>query len=172
MSISQPEPHASPLKPSAQRVQDALRDRGYHNVVVELPESTRTAAEAAAAVGCSTGQIAKSLVFTGKESGQGILVIASGANRVDERVLEALVGEKIGKADADAVRALTGFVIGGVPPLGHEQPLRTYIDADLLQYEQIWAAAGHPKAVFALTGTELAALTGGEVAAVASGPQG
>ncbi len=146
--------------------------RGFANQVVELPDSTRTAAEAAAAVGCTVGQIAKSLIFTGRQTGQGILVIASGANRVDEKAIQSLVGEKIGKADADAVRLLTGYVIGGVPPLGHAQPLVTYIDQDLLQYAQIWAAAGHPNAVFALTGEELVAMTGGQVAALAARPHG
>jgi prolyl-tRNA editing enzyme YbaK/EbsC (Cys-tRNA(Pro) deacylase) len=160
------------LKPSAQRVQEELRGRGFDNQVVELPDSTRTAAEAAAAVGCTVGQIAKSLIFIGKQTGQGILVIASGANRVDEKAVQILVGEKIGKADADTVRLLTGYVIGGVPPLGHRQPLLTYIDQDLLQYAQIWAAAGHPNAVFALTGEELVAMTGGQVAVIASGMQG
>ena len=160
------------LKPSAQRVQDALYARGFTNQVVELPDSTRTAAEAAAAVGCTVGQIAKSLIFIGKQTGQGILVIASGANRVDEKAVQALVGEKIGKADADTVRLLTGYVSGGVPPLGHQQALLTSIDPDLLQYAQIWAAAGHPNAVFALTGAELVAMTGGQVAAIASGMQG
>ncbi len=157
-------------KPSAQRVQDALYARGFTNQVIELPDSTRTAAEAAAAVGCTVGQIAKSLIFIGKQTGQGVLAIASGANRVDEKAVQALVGEKIGKADADAVRLLTGYVIGGVPPLGHAQALATYIDEDLLQYEQIWAAAGHPNAVFALTGEELVAMTGGQVAAIGSRP--
>lgn len=161
---------SSSLKPSAQRVQDALHARGYANQVIELPDSTRTAAEAAAAIGCTVGQIAKSLVFVGKQTGRSILVIASGANRVDEKALQALAGEKIGKADADAVRTLTGYVIGGVPPLGHAQPLATYIDQDLLQYAQIWAAAGHPNAVFALTGEELAAMTGGQVVAIAAAP--
>ncbi len=152
-----------PLKPSAQRVQDALIELGFANQVVELPDSTRTAAEAAQAVGCTVGQIAKSLLFVGKQSGRGILVIASGASRVDEKALQALVGEKVSKADADAVRSLTGYVIGGVPPLAHAQPLATYIDAGLLHYETIWAAAGHPKAVFALTGAELVSMTGGAV---------
>jgi prolyl-tRNA editing enzyme YbaK/EbsC (Cys-tRNA(Pro) deacylase) len=101
-----------------------------------------------------------------------LLVIASGANRVDEKALQVLTGEKITKADADAVRILTGYVIGGVPPLGHAQPLRTYIDQDLLGYGEIWAAAGHPNAVFPLTGEELVAMTGGQVAAIASMAQG
>jgi len=151
------------LKPSAQRVQEALAALGFTNQVMELPESTRTAAEAAQAVGCTVGQIAKSLLFQGKQSGRPLLVIASGANRVDERALQAVAGEKVRKADADVVRSLTGYVIGGVPPLGHTQPLATYIDAHLLAYGQIWAAAGHPNAVFALNGAELVAMTGGAV---------
>lgn len=154
------------LKPSAQRVQDALTALGFTNQVIELPDSTRTAAEAAQAVGCTVGQIAKSLLFVGKESGRGLLVIASGANRVDEKALQALAGEKVNKAGADEVRSLTGYVIGGVPPLGHAQPLATYVDASLLQHDLIWAAAGHPKAVFALTGAELVTITGGAVVAI------
>ena len=111
------------LKPSAQKVQDALTARGFPNQVIELPDSTRTAAEAAAAIGCTVGQIAKSLIFIGKASGRAVLVIASGANRVNEKALQNLLGEKIAKADADAVRAQTGYVIGGVPPLGHANAL-------------------------------------------------
>lgn len=160
----------SPLKPSAQKVQDALRARGFCNQVVEFAASTRTSAEAAAAVGCTVEQIAKSLVFVGKNSGEALLVIASGGNRVDEKKVQALVGEKIARADADFVRTQTGFVIGGVPPLGHERPLRTLIDADLLAYTEIWAAAGHPNAVFRLTPDELVQMTGGVVADVKVAP--
>jgi prolyl-tRNA editing enzyme YbaK/EbsC (Cys-tRNA(Pro) deacylase) len=156
-----------PLKPSAQKVQDALAARGFSNQVIELPDSTRTATEAASAVGCTVGQIAKSLIFAGRTSGRMFLVIASGANRVNEKSLQALVGEKIAKADADAVRTQTGFAIGGVPPLGHAHPILTYIDADLFAFEQIWAAAGHPNAVFALTPAELVAMTGGQIVSIA-----
>ena len=154
------------MKPSAQKVQDALYAQGFTNQVVELPDSTRTAVEAAAAAGCTVGQIAKSLVFRGKQSGAAILVIASGGNRVDEKKLKALAGENIGKPDADFVRAQTGFVIGGVPPIGHAQPLRTFVDQDLWRYAEIWAAAGHPNAVFRLTPAELVQMTGGGVAAL------
>lgn len=157
----------SSLKPSAQRVQDALAARGFTNQVVELPDSTHTAAAAAAAIGCSAGQIAKSILFVGKQSGRAVLVIASGANRIDEKALQQQMGEKVRKADADAVRSFTGYAIGGVPPLGHAQPLITYIDQDLLAYPQIWAAAGHANAIFALTGAELVTMTGGEVVAIA-----
>lgn len=156
----------TPLKPSAQRVQDALLARGYTNTVIEFAESTRTAAEAAAAVGCDVGQIAKSLLFRGHSSGQPILIIASGQNRVHEKRVAAQIGEKLDKADADFVRESTGFVIGGVPPLGHTQPLTTYIDQDLFTFAEIWAAAGHPYAVFRLTATELRDMTGGSVLAI------
>jgi prolyl-tRNA editing enzyme YbaK/EbsC (Cys-tRNA(Pro) deacylase) len=158
------------LKSSAQKVQDALAAAGFSNQVVELPDSTRTSAEAAAAVGYAVEQIAKSLVFRGKQSGAAILVIASGGNRVDEKKLKALAGENISKPDADFVREQTGFVIGGVPPIGHAQPLRTFIDRDLWRYHEIWAAAGHPNAVFRLTPDELAAMTGGAVADLAAAP--
>lgn len=159
-------PMSTLLKPSAQKVQETLRSLGFINQVVELTDSTRTSAEAAAAVGCSVGQIAKSLIFQGKESGRAYLIIASGSNRVNEKRLAAYAGEKLQKPDAEFVREQTGFVIGGVAPVGHTQTLRTYIDADLFAYTEIWAAAGHPHAVFRLTPDELVRMTGGEVAEV------
>lgn len=153
-----------PLNQSAQKVQDALTALGFGQLsVVEMPDSTRTSAEAAAAIGCTVGQIAKSLIFRGKTSGKAILVIASGANRVDEKKIKALVGENIEKGDAEFVRDQTGFAIGGVPPVGHPQKLLTLIDEDLLQHEAIWAAAGTPNAVFRLTPGDLVKLTGGQV---------
>lgn len=154
------------LSSSAQRVQDALAGFGMDLRVVELAQSTRTSAEAALAVGCHVGQIAKSLIFRARQSGQAVLVIASGRNRVDEKRVAALLGEAIGKADADFVRAATGFVIGGVPPVGHSQPLHTLIDGDLLAYDEIWAAAGTPNALFRLRPAELVTITGGVVGAV------
>jgi prolyl-tRNA editing enzyme YbaK/EbsC (Cys-tRNA(Pro) deacylase) len=135
--------------------------------VVELPASTRTAQDAAAAVGCTVGQIVKSLVFRGAQTNKPLLVVASGSNRVDEARLGELAGEPIAKADAPFVRAHTGFAIGGVAPLGHPAPVETYIDTDLLQYDEIWAAAGTPSAVFALTPADLQLMTGGQVAAIA-----
>lgn len=156
-----------PLKPSAQRVQDALRHRGFTNEVVELAQTARSAADAASALGCEVGQIAKSLVFRGRTSGAGILVIASGANRVDLAKVEALVGEPIDRADPEFVREQTGFSIGGVPPVGHARPLTAIIDQDLLHRSRIWAAAGHPNAVFPLTPEELLRLTGGRAARTA-----
>ena len=152
-----------PLSASAQRFQDALKDLGYSLQVVELPDSTRTAMEAAQAIGCQLGQIVKSLVFKAKRSERPLLVIASGTNRVDERAIEALIGEPLGKADADFVRQRTGFVIGGVPPSGHSEPLQTFIDQDLLVFDEIWAAAGTHNAVFRLTPQDLVRMTGGQV---------
>lgn len=156
-----------PLKPSAQRVQDALRAAGFPNTVVELPDSARTAAEAAAAVGCAVGQIVKSLLFEARPSGRAVLVAASGSHRVDERAVARVVGEPIARAAADFVRDRTGFAIGGVPPIGHAQPLLAVVDEALLDYDRIWAAAGHPHAVFALTPDELVRMTGGTVARIA-----
>lgn len=156
----------SSLSPSAQKVQDALRAQGFGYQVVEFEQTTRTSAEAAAAVGCAVGQIAKSIVFRGKRSQQAILVIASGANRVNEKRLRDLVGEPVEKPDADFVRTQTGFAIGGVPPLGHSQALRVLVDNDLLQYAEIWAAAGTPNAVFRLDPADLVALSAGELAQV------
>lgn len=155
------------LSPSAQKVQDAITARGFGAItVVELPGSTRTAAEAAEAIGCTVAQIAKSLVFAGKTSGDPILVIASGTNRVNTQIVEEVIGEPVRKPDADYVREKTGFVIGGVPPVGHTQTLKTLIDADLQQYDTIWAAAGTPHAVFELTPADLIAMTGGQVLAI------
>ena len=158
------------LKQSAQRVQDALAARGFKNQVVELPASTRSAAEAARAVGCQVGQIVKSLVFRAAVSGRAVLVVASGENRVDEGKVGALLGEAIARASAEFVREQTGFAIGGVPPLGHARPLEIVVDEALLRHEQLWAAAGHPNAVFPLTPAELLAMTGGRVAEVALSP--
>ena len=159
------------LRPAAQRVQQLLLDLGLTAEVVEFAESTRTSAEAAAQVGCAVAQIAKSLVFRAKGTGRPVLVIASGANRVDEKAVEGLLGEKIGKADADFVRDKTGYAIGGVAPVGHAVKPATFIDEDLLKLDLIWAAAGTPFAVFPLTPPELIRLTGGRVAKIAAPPR-
>lgn len=156
----------NPLKESAQRIQDKLSELGYTHQVVELPESTRTAQEAAAAIGCEVAQIAKSIIFRLQPSDEALLVVTSGVNRVNEKHLANTLHEKLGKADADFVRERTGFVIGGVAPIGHLDPIRTLIDEDLLQFDTIWAAAGHPKAVFELTPDELVNMTGGQVLSV------
>ncbi|HRD76944.1 MAG TPA: YbaK/EbsC family protein [Hyphomicrobiaceae bacterium] len=150
--------------PAALRVQEALGDR---YTVLEFDASTRTAADAAAAVGCSVAQIAKSLIFRAAASGQAVLVIASGTNRVDERRVADLIGEPIARADADFVRGTTGYAIGGVPPVAHRSPSIVLIDEALLAFDEIWAAAGTPNAVFKLKPGDLAGLTGGRVAIVA-----
>lgn len=151
------------LSPSAQRVQDALRELGFSYLVVELGQTTRSASEAAQAIGCEVGQIAKSLVFRGRRSGKPYLVIASGVNRVNEKRFGELVAEPIERPDADFVRQYSGFPIGGVPPVGHLERMETFIDEDLLGYSEIWAAAGNPNAVFQLVPADLPAMTGGRV---------
>jgi prolyl-tRNA editing enzyme YbaK/EbsC (Cys-tRNA(Pro) deacylase) len=159
---------AASLTASAQRVQDALSGYGLHLVVREFAGTTRTSADAAAAIGCGVAQIAKSLIFRTRETGRPVLVIASGANRVDEKAVAGLVGEKIERAAPDFVRASTGYVIGGVPPVGHTVAPITLIDRDLLEFQEIWAAAGTPNAVFRLTPSDLVRITAGQVAAVAT----
>jgi len=154
------------LSSSARKVQQALQAYGLSCQVVEMPQSTRTAEDAARAVGCRLGQIVKSLIFQGKQSLQPILVTVSGANRVNEKKLAGLIDEPISMADADFVREKTGFVIGGVPPVGHSRRLKVLIDEDLLQYDEIWAAAGTPRAVFKLTPQQLLRITDGQVVAV------
>jgi prolyl-tRNA editing enzyme YbaK/EbsC (Cys-tRNA(Pro) deacylase) len=147
-------------------VQDALAALGLDAEVVTLDRSARTAAEAAAALGCRVDQIAKSLVFRLRESGQALLVVTSGANRVDEAAVGAIVGEPLDKADAAFVREQTGFAIGGVAPVGHARPLATLIDQHLLTWPHIWAAAGHPSTVFRLDPADLVRVTRGRVVAV------
>lgn len=152
------------LSPSAQKVQDVLQQKGFsHLRVQELSASTRTAQEAAEAVGCTLGQIVKSLIFRGASSGQPYLLLVSGANRVHTHAVEERLGEKLVKPDAEYVRNVTGFAIGGVPPVGHAQQLEALIDPDLLQYERIYAAGGTPFALFGLSPNELLALTGGRI---------
>jgi prolyl-tRNA editing enzyme YbaK/EbsC (Cys-tRNA(Pro) deacylase) len=149
--------------PSAQKVQEILSDLGYEFEVIEFTESTRTAKEAADRVGCQLGQIVKSLVFRGSTSGKCILVLTSGANRVDEKRISGYIGESLARADPDFVRKMTGYSIGGVPPVGHIHPLETYIDEDLVNYPRVWAAAGTPNAVFELSSSELVKITHGEI---------
>lgn len=151
------------LSPSAEKVAAELRRRGFELEVVELPKSTRTAAEAAAAVGCEVAAIAKSLVFRAA-GGRPVLVIASGANRVDEARVGELLGEAVGRADPEFVRASTGFAIGGVPPVGHTVQPVVFIDEDLLAMDVLWAAAGTPRALFEVSPAQLVELTGGRVA--------
>lgn len=149
---------------SALKVQAVLGE-GFE--VLEFETSTRTAADAAAAIGCTVGQIAKSLIFRAMESGRPVLAIASGSVRVDEARLSALLGEGIGRADATFVREQTGFAIGGVPPIGHQNEPVIFIDDTLLGFETIWAAGGTPNSVFQLSPDDLLQLTGGTVATIA-----
>ncbi len=154
------------LSSSSQKIQEALKAHGVACQVVEMQETTRSAQEAADAVGCRVGQIAKSLIFTGKQTKQPILVIASGPNRVNVKAISQHIAEPLTMAKADFVREHTGFAIGGVPPTGHLNPLKTFIDEDLLKFEEIWAAAGTPNAVFKLTPDELQKITAGEVISI------
>ena len=154
------------LPRSAKKVADAAKDLGLAVSVVEMPDSTRTAEEAAAACGCTVGQIVKSLIFRGKTTEKPYLLLVSGDNRVDEKGVAAHLGEKLKRPDADDVRALTGYAIGGIPPLGHDTPLATYLDEDLLAFETVWAAAGTPRCVFSVAPKALAEATGATVIAV------
>ncbi len=165
MSLPEAQP-ARLLSARAQRVQDALAAGGFPWRVFELAVPVRTSAEAAGQVGCTVAQIAKSIVFRAATSGRGVLVVTSGANRVDEARIATLLGEPLGKADAAFVREVTGFPIGGVAPLAHATPLATYVDEDLLGHAEIWAAAGHPNALFRLEPGDLPRMTGGPVVKV------
>jgi prolyl-tRNA editing enzyme YbaK/EbsC (Cys-tRNA(Pro) deacylase) len=156
----------SNLSSSAQKIQDLLNSLGFDYTVIEHAESTRTAQEAADRARCELGQIVKSLIFKGKDSHKPILVLTSGANRVDEKRITEYAEEHIVRADADFVRAVTGFAIGGVPPIGHAQKMETYIDEDFLPYATIWAAAGTPNAIFELKTPDLEKMTGGRVVRV------
>lgn len=144
------------------RFEDWLQEQGLGLEVRRYPAGTRTAVDAARAIGCDVAQIVKSLVFT--VDGQPVIVLVSGANRLDPGRLEALTGAPVGRADADAVRAATGYAIGGVPPFGHATPLPTYMDADLTAFDVVWAAAGRPDAVFPIAPGRLAELSGAQVA--------
>lgn len=157
----------SPLPPSAQKVHDAALALGLAIVIREMPQSTRTAEEAAAACGCAVEQIVKSLVFAGAASGRPYLLLVSGRNRVDQQGVEAILGEGLVRPDATQVRAWTGFAIGGIPPFGHEVKLATAMDRDLLAHPTVWAAAGTPRAVFEVSPQALARATEATIIAVA-----
>jgi prolyl-tRNA editing enzyme YbaK/EbsC (Cys-tRNA(Pro) deacylase) len=153
--------------PSVQRVRKALDEAGLATDIVELPGAARTAKAAAEFLGCDVGQIANSLVFR-TQSDQALLVMSSGARRVDLARLATVAGEEVGKADAEFVRRATGFAIGGVAPVGHAAPLRTFVEQSLAEYDEIWAAAGHPHTVFRLTYDELLRITRGTAVQVAA----
>lgn len=152
--------------PTALRTARLLADAGIDAQVVEFDRPTRTSAEAAEAIGCAVAEIAKSIVFRGCDSGFAVIVVASGDNRVSEAKVAAQVGEALARADADFVRAATGYAIGGVAPLGHAGPVKLLLDEDLQRFERLWAAAGTPFSVFPLSPQQLHALTGAQWADV------
>lgn len=161
-----------PLPEGMQRVARALQDKGHPHPPVLLDDAARTAQQAADALGVALGQIAKSIIFKRKPDAAAVLVITSGDRRVDEAKVQALVcvdGQKLGRADAEFVKASTGFSIGGVSPVGHAVAPVTLIDRDLLRFDEIWAAAGHPHGVFRLQPTDLMHLTGAPVVDVTAG---
>jgi prolyl-tRNA editing enzyme YbaK/EbsC (Cys-tRNA(Pro) deacylase) len=149
------------VHPNAQRVETALRERGSAAEVIQVPDSTRTAVEAAAALGTTAAQIVKSLVFVSNNA--PLLVLTSGSERVSTEKLRAIVGGKVTRPDADAVRRLTGYAIGGIPPLAHDTPARVLMDPHLLDYDIVWAAAGTPHAVFGIAPQELQRITRAEL---------
>jgi prolyl-tRNA editing enzyme YbaK/EbsC (Cys-tRNA(Pro) deacylase) len=151
------------LPPSAQKVQNEARSLGLSITVVEMADSTRTAEDAAAACGCEVAQIVKSLIFRGETSGKPYLMLVSGTNRLNEKKVAKSIGEGLTRPDAAYVRDVTGFAIGGVPPFGHTSPMEVYIDEDLLRFETVWAAAGTPRAVFAVAPGALADAVGAKV---------
>ena len=156
------------LKASSRRLKQEIERLGFRIEVKQMEKSTRTAVQAAEAVGCSTAQIVKSLLFQGKRTHKPYLALVSGVNRVDLKRLEDQVGEPVTMADPEFVRQVTGFAIGGVPPAGHNQAIATFIDEDLLGHRVLWAAAGTPSSMFAIGAKDLVALTRGQVAKIKS----
>jgi prolyl-tRNA editing enzyme YbaK/EbsC (Cys-tRNA(Pro) deacylase) len=155
------------MSESVERVRAALRAAGHADTISEFPDGTRTSQDAAKAVGCTVAQIAKSIVLRAGE--QAVLVIASGPNRVSLEKISALMGAPVKSADGRWVRDVTGFAIGGVPPVGHAGAIRIFIDADLMALDPVWAAAGSPRHVFRTSAKDLARMTGGTVADVKEG---
>jgi prolyl-tRNA editing enzyme YbaK/EbsC (Cys-tRNA(Pro) deacylase) len=149
-----------PLPESARRVEAAAAALGLKIEIRDMPQSTRTAADAAVACGCAVAQIVKSLIFRGVESNAPILLLVSGQNRVDEPLAGQAIGEPLARADAVFVRGATGFAIGGIPPFGHASAIATYIDEHLLTFDVVWAAAGTPSTVFSVDPRALASVTG------------
>lgn len=154
---------AETLGKSAAKIQDELNKYGLELKVVTMNASTRTCVEAANTIGCQVGQIVKSMIFRGKTTGKPILIAASGNNRINEKKMKEYLGEAVSRPDADFVQAVTGFAIGGVPPIGHASKLTCFIDEDLFDYQEIWAAAGTPFDVFRLTPDQLATITQGKI---------
>lgn len=151
------------LKPGAQMFQDQMQSRGFSNPIIELPDSTRTAKEAAQSIGCRVEEIAKSIVFKLQSTGEPILIVASGTNRINEQTIEQEIADTLDKASPSFVKEKTGYSIGGVPPTGHSTSILTLLDEDLGKYDSIWAAAGHAMAVFKTNFQELQEMTGAKV---------
>ncbi len=154
------------LRRGPARIAEELVRLGVTNTVKEMPESTKTAAEAAAALGCDVAQIVKSLIFRSVVGDEALLVMVSGADRVDESRLARVVGGDVERASGRFVRDRTGYAIGGVPPVCHSKPLITYLDEHLLDHDLVWAAAGTPRAVFSVTPADLVRITSAKVVAV------
>jgi len=155
---------AQALSKLAKSLQNNLKTYGFHGQVVELVSTARTAQDAAASIGCNVAQIAKSLIFKTVETGQPVLVLASGLNRVGEKTIESYVGEKIVKADAKFTKDVTGYAIGGIPPIGHKQKINfIFIDEDLMKLNSVWVAAGDSLVMFTITPKELVTMTQGKV---------
>ena len=155
---------ALPMSKSLKRVRRALDEAGMAAEILEMGDSTRTAADAAAAAGCEIDQIAKSIIFRGEDSGVAILFVTAGGNQVDAAKASVVAGEALGKADAGLIRSQTGFAIGGVAPIGHLNPIRAFWDPRLDAFAQIWAAAGTPRHIFAAAPEALQALCGAHTA--------
>jgi len=152
------------MSKSLKRVSDALKAAGLVADIREMPGNTRTATQAAEAAGCHLDQIMKSIVFRGESSGEAILFLTAGGNQVDPTKAGAVAGERLVKADADLIRSQTGFAIGGVAPVGHLKPIRTYLDGRLLEFDRVWAAGGTPRHIFSIDPGEIQRVTGAQVA--------
>ena len=157
---------AETLGKSASKIQDELNKYGLELKVVTMSSSTRTCAEAANTIGCEVGQIVKSMIFRGKSTGLPVLIVASGNNRINEKRMKEYLGEPVSRPDAAFVQEVTGFAIGGIPPVGHTSKLPCFIDEDLFIYQEVWAAAGTPFDVFRLTPDQLTTITQGKVISV------
>ena len=153
------------MSKSLRRVEAALHEAGLSVEIRETDDSARTAEGAAAAVGCEVDQIAKSIIFRGEDSGHVVLFLTAGGNRVDPARATEIAGQPLGKADADLIRAETGFAIGGVAPVGHLRRIQAFVDPRLLEFDLVWAAAGTPRHVFAIAPADLIRVTGAEKAA-------
>lgn len=157
---------AETLGKSALKIQEELNKYGLELKVITMQASTRTCVEAANTIGCEVGQIVKSMIFRGKTTGMPVLIVASGNNRINEKKMREYLGETVSRPDANFVQEMTGFAIGGIPPIGHINKLKCFIDEDLFEYKEVWAAAGTPFDVFRLTPNQLLTITEGQVVTI------